>query len=167
MVVAFSSHALVEELEVRVAQNGDGGPMMEGVVEGLGASSPHEDLSPLATLLGNGSDTPKATKSMEVTEANGIVRVAEKGGENEGADTRHGGEDGGVGRLAGAGNLNLLEPTFEVLIDVAVLAENESRLAEQQSEVSGDSLEGSGSYVKRRLLKNPKDVIEFDSSDVM
>jgi len=165
-MVPFIAHALVEELEVRVAQNGDGGPMMEGVIEGLGASSPHEDLSPLATLLGNGSDTPKATKSMEVTEANGIVRVAEKGGENKGADTRHGGEDGGVGRLAGAGNLKL-EPTFEVLIDVAVLAENESRLAEQQSEVSGDSLEGSGGYVKRRLLKNPKDVIEFDSSDVM
>jgi hypothetical protein len=34
-MVTFSAQALVMVLEVRVAQDGDASPMMEGVVEGL------------------------------------------------------------------------------------------------------------------------------------
>ena len=86
-MVSFAAQSLVVVLEVRVAQNADGGPMMEGIVEGLGASPPHQDLSPLATLLGDRNDTAEASKGVEVTEANGIVSVAEKGGERPNSDS--------------------------------------------------------------------------------
>jgi len=154
--------------EVRVAQNGDSGPMMEGVVEGLRASSAHEDLPALATLFGNWGDPAMASKGAEVSKPNGIVSVAEKGSKNESPDARQGGEDGGIGRMVGIGiPLNLGEPPLEILIDVAALATNESQLWDQQSEMSDEGLEAAGSELEVLLLKDMKDVIGLDPADVM
>ena len=57
MRVSLCSQAAVVELEVNVPKDGHVRPMVESVVEGLRAGSPHEDLSTITALFGNGSDT--------------------------------------------------------------------------------------------------------------
>ena len=105
------------EFEVWIAEDGHVGPMMESVVEGLRARSPHEDLAAFTALLCNGSDTAKASKCTEVSEANRVVSVCEDGSEDEGADPGQRGKDGGVGGLFEfRSKLTLFEPSFEVLI---------------------------------------------------
>ena len=87
MTVSLCPEASIVELEVRVSKNGHVGPMMESVVEGLRASSPHENLATFTTLLRNGSDPAKVSEGNEVSEPNGVMSVSENGGEDEGTDT--------------------------------------------------------------------------------
>ena len=74
------------EFEAWVSEDGHVRPMMESVVEGLRAGSPHEDPASFTALLGNGSDAPQASEAIEVSQSNGVVSVSEDGG-----------KDGGVG----------------------------------------------------------------------
>jgi hypothetical protein len=75
----------------RVPEDGDASPVVESVIEGQGASSAHEDLgskfSPLSALLGDGRDATEASEGLEIAESNGVVGVAEQGGEHESPDT--------------------------------------------------------------------------------
>ena len=86
MAVASVTEAVVVLFGVCVSQDGDPGPMMESIVEGLRASSPEKNLPTFATLFCDGSNSPKASESLKISETNGIVCVAEHGGEHEGAD---------------------------------------------------------------------------------
>ena len=92
-------------------------PMMESVIEGLRACSPHENLPTFAALFRNGSDAAEATECLEVSQSNGVVCVAEERGEDKGSDTGKRGEDGGVGgRIAFGISLISFEPCFEILV---------------------------------------------------
>ncbi len=84
--MSFVTQLVVVVSGVSVAQDGDPGPMMEGIVKGLRASSPEKNLPTFATLFCDGSYSPKASESLKISETNGIVCVAEHGGEDEGAD---------------------------------------------------------------------------------
>ena len=96
-----------------IAEHSHVSPMMESVVEGLRARSPHEDLATFTALLCHGSDTAQVSQGNEVSEPNGVMSVCEDGSEDKGADTGQRGEDGGVGRLFELGSkLNLPEPSF-------------------------------------------------------
>ena len=97
MAVASVTEGVVVVFGVRVSQDGDPGPMMESIVEVLRASSPEEDLATLAALFGDGSYPPKTSESLEISETNGVVSIAEHGSEHEGSDAWKRGEDGGIG----------------------------------------------------------------------
>ena len=115
MAVPSGTKAVVMLLGVWVAKDGDPGPMMERIVEGLRARSPQKDLATFAALFRDGSDTPEAPESLEIAETNGVVGMAENGSEHEGADAGKRGEDGGIGvRLVGCSLL--VEPPFEELV---------------------------------------------------
>ncbi len=115
MAVPSGTKAVVMLLGVWVAKDGDPGPMMERVVEGLRARSPQKDLATFAALFSDGSDTSEAPESLEIAKTNGVVGIAENGSEYEGADAGKRGEDGGVGeRLVGCALL--VEPLFEELV---------------------------------------------------
>ena len=58
MGVSLCPKASVMRFEVRVSKDGHVGPMVESIVEGLRAGSPHEDLATITTLFGNGSNPP-------------------------------------------------------------------------------------------------------------
>lgn len=126
--------------------------MMESIVEGQRASSPHEDcwsqLSTLAALFGDGSDATEASEGLEIAETNGVMGISEYGSKHEGADARARGEDGGVGVRFVRCSL-LLEPPFEVLVGVAAMFSNEEQLLEEQFDVSGSCLDGSGGDAER------------------
>jgi hypothetical protein len=114
------------EFEVGVSEDGHVSPMMESVVEGLRAGSPHEHLTTFPTLLCNGSNTAKVSQGDEVSEPNSVMSVCEDRREDEGTDTGQRSKDGGVGGLFAFGRqLNLPEPSFEVLIGVPTLTPNE------------------------------------------
>ena len=66
-------------------------------------------------MFRDGSDTPEAPESLEISETNGVVGMAENGSEHEGADAGKRGEDGGVG-VGLVGCSLLLEPPFEELV---------------------------------------------------
>ena len=74
-------------LEVRVCEDGDACPMMESVVEGQRASSPHEDLwsllATLTTFFGDGSDAAETSEGVEISETKGVVGVTEHGSEHD------------------------------------------------------------------------------------
>jgi hypothetical protein len=61
--------------------------MMQSIVEGLRACSPHDDLSTFSALSGDGSDASEATECFEVAQANGVVGVAEETGKDKGPNT--------------------------------------------------------------------------------
>ena len=112
MAMPSGAKAVVMLFGVWVTKDGDPGPMVESIVEGLRARSPQDDLATFAALFGDGSDTPEAPEGVEIAETNGVVCIAENGSEYEGADAGKRGEDDGVGvRLAGRSLL--LEPRFE------------------------------------------------------
>ncbi len=115
MAVPSGTKTVVMLFGVWVAKDGDPGPMMERIVEGLRARSPQKDLATFAALFGDGSDTPEAPESLEIAKSNGVVGIAENGSEHEGADAGKRGEDGGVGVRLVCGSL-LLEPVFEELV---------------------------------------------------
>ena len=83
-------------------------------------------------MFGHGSDTPEAPKSLEIAEPNGVMSIAEHGGEHESADAWKRGEDGSVGVRLGS---LLLEPLFEELVGVVSMLSNEEQLLEQQFEL--------------------------------
>lgn len=113
--MSFVPKGAVVGFESFVALHGDCSPMMEGQVEGLRASSAYEDLSEFAALLSDGGNPTQATKGIEVSQAYGIVGMAQERSEDEAADAGQGGEDGGIRgfRLA---RLDLLEPFFKKLV---------------------------------------------------
>lgn len=124
MVVASVTEAIVVLSGMSVVHDGDPGPMMESVVEGLRASSPERDLTTFAALFGDGGYSPEASESLEISETKGVVGIAEHGSEYEGADARQRSEDGSVGvRLVGCSLL--LEPLFEEYVGVASMTSNE------------------------------------------
>jgi hypothetical protein len=110
--------------EVGVAPDGDPGPVMQSIVEGLRASSSQEDLTTFTALFCDRSYAPKAPESLEITKTNGFVCIAEHGSENESADSGQRSEDGGVG-VRDVGCSLLLEPPFEELVGVAPMTSNE------------------------------------------
>ncbi len=116
MTVPSATKAVVVLLGVWVAKDGDPGPMMESIVEGLRARSPQEDLATFSALFGDGSDTPEAPESLEIAKTNGVVGIAENGSEHEGANAGKRGEDGGVGEPLVLGCALLVEPLFEELV---------------------------------------------------
>ena len=116
VAVASGAKAVVVLLGVWVAKDGDPGPMIESIVEGLRACSPQEDLATFAALFGDGSDTAEAPESLEISKTNGVVGIAENGSEHEGADAGKRGEDGGVGEPLILGCALLVEPPFEELV---------------------------------------------------
>jgi hypothetical protein len=97
---------------------------MQSIVEGLRASSPQEDLTTFATFFGDRSYPPKASESLEISETNGFVCIAEHGSEHESADAGQRSEDGSVGVGEVGGSL-LLEPPLEELVGVASMTSNE------------------------------------------
>ncbi len=115
MAMPSGTKAVVVLLGVCVAKDGDPGPMMERIAEGLRARSPQKDLATFAALFCDGSDTPEAPESLEIAKANGVVGIAENGSEHEGADAGKRGEDGGVG-VGLVGCSLLVEPPFEELV---------------------------------------------------
>lgn len=117
MPVPLCPHSVVVEFGVVISEDGHVCPMMESVIEGLRACSPHEDLSTFAALFGNGSDAPQATECLEVSQSNGVVCVGEESGEDKGSDAGKRGQDSGVGRRVAFGiALIFFEPCFEILI---------------------------------------------------
>ena len=50
------------EFEVSVPEDGHVSPMMESIVEGLRAGSPHEHLTTFTALFCNGSDTAQVSE---------------------------------------------------------------------------------------------------------
>lgn len=152
--------------EAFVALDGDGGPVMDGEVEWLRTSSSDGNLSPFTASLGDGGDTAQATKRVEITQSNGIVSMTEQRSENEGADARQGGQDGGIGGF-GFGRLDLQKPFFEVKVQVFTLTSNDEDLLENQSEMGGGGLEGSGRDTKRRILESVEDGLGLEPSDAM
>ena len=115
MAMPSGAKAVVMLFGVWVAKDGDPGPMVESIVEGLRARSPEDDLATFAALFGDGSDTPEAPEGVEIAETNGVVCIAENGSEYEGADAGKRGEDGGVG-VGLVGCSLLREPPFEELV---------------------------------------------------
>ncbi len=87
MTVPLFSQSLVMELEVVISEDSHVSPVMESVVEGLRASSPHENLATFTALLCNGSDTAQVSEGNEVSETNGAMSVRKDGSENECSDT--------------------------------------------------------------------------------
>lgn len=124
MRVSFFSESVVVLFEVRVALDGNSCPMMQRVVERQRAGPPHDDLSPFTALFGDRGDASQASKSVEISQTNGIMSVAEESSEDDGAHAGQRGEDGGVTRRAGLES-DLLEPAFEVLVELAPLSTNE------------------------------------------
>lgn len=124
MAVSFVTQLVVMLSGANVAQDGDPGPMIESIVEGLRASSPQENLATFAALFGDGRDPPKASESLEISETNGVVCIAEYGSEHEGADAGQGCKDGGISVRDVSCSL-LLEPSFEELVGVASMTSNE------------------------------------------
>lgn len=124
MAVSFVTQLVVMLSGASVAPDGDPGPVMQSIVEGLRASSPQEDLTTFAALFGDRSYPPKASESFEISETNGFVGIAEHGSEHESANAGQRSEDGGVG-VRDFGCSLLLEPPFEELVGVAPMTSNE------------------------------------------
>ena len=145
MAVSSGPKSVVVLLEGVVLEDSYPGPMMESIVQGQRASSPHEDfgflLTALAAFLCNGSDATEAPEGVEISETNRVVGIAEYGGEHEGPHAGKRGNDGGVG--VGLVGCSLpLEPLFEKLVRVAAVLSNEEQLVKEQFEVSGSSFDG-------------------------
>lgn len=101
MRVTSFAKPVVVRFEYWVSENGDACPMMESVVKGQRASSPHEDfgifLPTLTAFLSDGSDSAKASEGVEISETDRVVGVAEQGSKYKGSNTGKRGEDDGVG----------------------------------------------------------------------
>ena len=119
VAVASGPKSVVVLLEGLILDDGYPGPMMESIVQGQRTSSSHEDfgffLTALATFLSNGSDATEAPEGVEISETNGVVGIAEYGGEDEGADAGKRGNNGGVGVWLVGCSLPL-EPLFKKLV---------------------------------------------------
>jgi hypothetical protein len=75
-------------------------------------------------LFGDGSNPPKTSESLEITETNRVVSIAEYGSEHEGSDAWKRGEDGSIGVGEVCFSL-LFEPVFEELVGVSSMTSNE------------------------------------------
>ncbi len=106
MAVASVTKPVVVFFEVGVVQNGSACPMVESIIEGQRASSPHQDcrsqLTALAAFFSDRSDASESPEGVEITEPNGVVGIAEHGGEHVSTDTGQRRKNGRVGaRLVG------------------------------------------------------------------
>jgi hypothetical protein len=138
--------------------------VVDGEVERLGASSSEQDLSAVAALLGHWSDAGQAAQGASVSEANGVVGMAEERSEDECADAGQRGKDRGVGKgLVGAAVL--FEPLFEKLVGVTSEANDDEELFGEYDDMLGGCVEATGRDAKRWRLQRCHDVIEGDSSD--
>lgn len=103
MAVPSVAKPVVVFFEVGVAQHGSAGPMMESVIEGQRASSPHEDswsqLTALAAFFCDGGDAAESPEGVEISKPNGVVGIAEHGGEHVSTDARQRSKNGSVGTM--------------------------------------------------------------------
>ena len=129
MAVASVTKPVVVFFEVGVAQNGSACPMMESIIEGQRASSPHEDcwsqLTALAAFFCDRCDAAESPEGVEITEPNGVVGIAEHGGEHVSPDAGQRGKNGRVGAMLVGQCLHALEPLLEMLVGGTTMLSNE------------------------------------------